>query len=132
MTVDDACDTCDTGDDPVVRRVDAVSDDVFTAMQHRDRRYTLYFLLEHDGTSVDELADVVTGWTHVGEYGMVGRADWTRVYTALLHQHLPMMESAGLLVFDREGGVIDRTEWSPSLVRIVRLAHNAETNVHAG
>lgn len=121
-----------TVDDAPVARSSTVSDDVFTAMQHRDRRYALYFLLEHDGTSLDELTDVVTGWTHVGEYGMVGRADWKRLYTALLHQHLPMLEAADLLVFDRNEGVIERTEWSDSLFRIVRLAHNAETNVHAG
>lgn len=125
MTVDDVC------DDPVARP-DAVSDDVFTAMQHRNRRYTLYFLLEHDSTSLAELTDVVTGWTHVGEYGMVGQADWKRLYTALLHQHLPILEDADLLVFDRNEGSIERTEWSDPLFRIVRLAHNAETNVHAG
>ncbi|MFC4437150.1 hypothetical protein ACFO3C_05525 [Halostagnicola sp. GCM10023398] len=40
-----------------------VIDDAFSVLRNRNRRYALYFLLEHETASLEEVADVVTGWT---------------------------------------------------------------------
>ena len=119
-------------DETTTNRPDVLGDEVFSAMDHRHRRYALYVLLEYDSVSLSELANVVASWIHATEYGMVERDERDRVLTMLAHQHLPSMEAANLLTFDRNGdGRIVCETWPQAVLEFVQLSHDAETT-HAG
>lgn len=81
-----------------------VRDEVFAALRDTDRRLVLYYLREHGSASVEELADVVTGWSSAGSRGMALPADRDDVATALRHRHLPVLEEAGLVTRDDSTG----------------------------
>ncbi|WP_254663500.1 hypothetical protein [Haladaptatus sp. W1] len=48
----------------------SLDDDVYRALASRRRRYAVYALMEWDRVSMDELADVLTGWLYASEYRM--------------------------------------------------------------
>lgn len=77
-------------------------DDAFLVLRDRDRRYALYFLLEHETASVETIADIVTGWARASESGTAGKAAREEVYLNLVHRHVPMMVDAGVVAYDEE------------------------------
>ena len=103
-------------------RVDAIDDRVFVALRNRDRRYVLYFLLEHESASTAELADVLAGWT--SETGVATREDRNERHAALCHRHVPVLEDAGLIHHD--GGCLTRTDWPEPISAFVRGGLEAE------
>lgn len=112
------------------RRPTGLTDDVFGVLREEPRRYALYFLLEYETVSIDELADVVAGWRRVDGFGIVDRSERDAVHTALLHRHLPTMAAAELLTVDSEMGTVTRTNWPTDVREFVELAHDAETGVN--
>ena len=103
-----------------------VLDDVFDALSESPRRQTMYFLLEHERASVDELADVVAGWTASHRSGMVTREERDRIWLSLHHQHLPVLESAGLLVRDTESGVVTLEEFTGEVRTLIEFIYTLE------
>lgn len=103
-----------------------VGDEVFEVLRAPERRFVLYFLLEHPTVSVDELADVVTGWEGAGTHGMATRDDRERVRADLLHRHLPKLSGAGMVEYDRGTGTVRSTLRSPVENRLVRWAYRRE------
>lgn len=107
-------DGCENGHD---RERVGLSDDLFRTLENRDRRYALYFLLEHETVSLTELADVVTGWTHARTQGAVCKRVYDQVLLELRIRHLPVMVDAELVEFDREdervslASVPDSIQW---------------------
>lgn len=101
----------DRGDDPFdVLFDDALDDDVFGALSDFHRRAVVYYLLEAGAASVEELADVVTGWVYASRGRMTTRTDRSRVRRALHHRHLPRLRAANLVRYD---DAADRVELSP-------------------
>lgn len=87
-----------------------VIDGAFAALRSRERRYVCYFLLEHDSASVSELADVVAGWVHAPDGGIVEPKCRTERLLQLRHTHVPKLIDAGLVAHDDES---DRLTLSP-------------------
>lgn len=108
-----------SGDLPDLSRVPA---DVFTALRDRERRYVLYYLLEHRSASVEELADVVTGWSHAGTHGMADRADWDQVQARLSNVHLSQLAESGLVEYDEVAGWVRLTIATPEVTEVIRWA----------
>ena len=113
------------------RGYDPIDDDVFSALEDRQRRYTLYVLAVHESISTEELADVVAGWTGVDEPGMVSRERRDDVYLSLVHRHLPALEQAGLLTREDEGDTVSRTNWTDRVGALVELARKEEIGCDA-
>lgn len=105
---------------------DGLDDDVFRVLRNRDRRYALYFLLEHGTVSLDELADVVVGWTNATTYGTASKRLRDGVYVDLTHRHLPAMADADVIRYDRESGEVSLS-CSATVREFVRLACETET-----
>lgn len=94
------------------RGEDPWSSDFFRALSDRYRRFALYYLLEHDRVSIEELATVVAGWAHATDGDVVGRERRDRIHASLLHRHLPELEAAGLVAVDRGSDSVSRERWS--------------------
>ncbi|WP_255169733.1 DUF7344 domain-containing protein [Natrononativus amylolyticus] len=105
-------------------------DELFTALRNRDRRYALYFLLEHRTVSVDELADVVAGWTRATAYGMASRRVRDHVLLTLRHRHVPALVEAGLV--RTENGTVSLEALSPTTRAFIDRACAVETGVAHG
>lgn len=75
-------------------------DAVFEVFRDRDRRYVLYFLLEHDRVSVQDIGNIVTGWVKANSSEMGHRADRNATLGELRHQHVPLLIESNLVKYD--------------------------------
>jgi len=85
-------------------------DDVFEVLSNPRRRYAVHVLKDEDEpTEIGPLAEQVAAWENEIEVPDVSHAQRKRVYTALQQSHLPKMEEAGVVEFDKDRGVIEPT-----------------------
>lgn len=83
-------------------------DDLFTLLSNRRRRFAVH-LLKHENQPVEigEMATKIAAWeNNIAENEVTGK-DRKRVYTALQQSHLPTMDDAGIVSFNKERGIID-------------------------
>lgn len=106
----------------------AEMDELYLVLRNRERRYALYFLLEYGTTSIEELADAVTGWTRAATYGIASRRVRDQVHMGLKHRHLPAMVEAGLVACD--DGTVSIDPCSDAARGIIRVARRRETTTH--
>lgn len=86
----------------------SLSDDrLYQALSSGQRRRLLYVLLVEESSSVEKLATVLAGWTATESEEMITSEDHKRILTELDHVHLPVLEDAGLVRYDRENGTVD-------------------------
>ncbi|MFC6717582.1 hypothetical protein ACFQGT_04125 [Natrialbaceae archaeon GCM10025810] len=112
---------------PIVDSRTDVIDSTCSLLRNRDRRYALYYLLAQERVPIEELTDVVTGWTRATDFGLADRQLREQVRLELYHQHIPAMQRAGLVRYDPDSGVVAVAE-CPELVRsFIRLARRMET-----
>lgn len=76
----------------------AARDELHRVLSRQLCRRVLTHLLEKNESSVDELADVLSGWET--ENGVVSAERHRQIRIALHHQHLPQLATAGLVTFD--------------------------------
>ncbi|WP_436347732.1 DUF7344 domain-containing protein [Natronorubrum sp. FCH18a] len=79
-----------------------VLDDAFLALRDRTRRYVCYFLLERETASLSEVADVVAGWIHATDGGIVEPQCRSHQYSSLLHTHVPRLVEIGMVHHDEQ------------------------------
>ena len=93
-------------DDPRVSE-----DEIFTMLSNRRRRYVVHALsrgeTDHD---LGSLAEQIAAWEHDVDVGELSYNERKRTYTALQQTHLPKMDDAGLVEFDKNRGEIRPTE----------------------
>lgn len=104
----------------------AVGDEVFLALDDRVRRVALYYLRWRGRVHVEELADVVTGWTVADRRGMAARADRERVRAALLGEHLPLLDRAGLVDHDVATGTVAIEGLPATVGSLIDFAYDRE------
>lgn len=104
-------------------------DALFTALADATRRHAMLYLLDESPASLHEIADVLAGW-RLDEQPAVGHDEHGDVVAALHHRHLPVLDDAGLTVYDRDDGTVEATALAPVVEDTVRLAH-AYGDAHA-
>ncbi|WP_231184117.1 hypothetical protein [Haladaptatus sp. DYF46] len=109
----------------------SLEDDVYRALADRTRRYAVYTLLEWNRVSMDELADVLTGWLHASEYRMATPTDRQQVVTELRHEHVEMLRKAGLASYDSNENRLVLPELSRPVDRLLRWARANEYSTDA-
>lgn len=103
---------------PIADLVDLVADPV--------GRYALLYLAAEGSASLDELADVVTGWVYAGSGAVASPADRERVRVRLYHVTLPRLASLDVARFESEAetaAMDDPSEWMDRFLEWVRTAH---------
>ncbi len=100
----------------------SLDDDVYRALSSTPRRYTLYLLLEWHRISLDELADVLTGWLYAGEYRMATSADREQLLADLRRRDIHMLRKTGLIDYDPREELLVSSEFSPSVIRLLHWA----------
>jgi hypothetical protein len=80
-------------------------------LANRRRRYTIHYLKEQgDSVPLGLLAEQVGAWEQDTHPDELSSAERKTVYTALQQRHLPKMDDAGMVEFDKRAGVIEPTE----------------------
>ncbi|MDQ2071543.1 DUF7344 domain-containing protein [Haloarcula sp. NS06] len=91
-------------------------DTLLRALAAEPRRMICTYLAEHDSATVTELTDVVVGWLKTR-----GRdaCNWDDTRTALHHQHLPILDDAGIVTYDADQQTATLASLPPSATEIL-------------
>ena len=85
-------------------------DELFTILSNRRRRYILHELMREDGQlDIGTLSQEIAAFEDGLELHEVSSSDRKRVYTALHQSHLPKMDKAGVVDFNRDRGTVEPT-----------------------
>lgn len=104
------------------------ADDVFyRALAAQPRRRLLSYLLDREQCSIEELVDVLCGWETTSSR-MVDSERAHQVHIELVHNHLPLLEAAGLLQYDPSDGEVVAEPLAAPVGELIRRSVQAETN----
>jgi len=85
-------------------------DELFDVLSSRRRRYALHMLKgREEAVELGDVAEQVAAWEYGEEVAEVSYDERKRVYTALQQSHLPKMDDAGVVSFDKNRGVVEPT-----------------------
>lgn len=80
---------------------------VYDVLSNKRRRYVVYMLKQNaERTTIGEMAERVAAWEYDISVQQVMGDQRKRVYTALQQTHLPMMDDAGLIAFNKDRGIV--------------------------
>jgi DNA-binding transcriptional ArsR family regulator len=83
-------------------------DVLFDILSNPRRRHALHFLKQRGGPAeVGEMAETLAAWEHGTAVEAISSKQRKRVYTSLYQSHLPKMQRAGIVDYDRPRGVVD-------------------------
>ena len=105
-----ATESSSTDQDDEKRPVSGLSlDVVFNVLRNRRRRLVLKAVEERDGaTTLSELAEYIGGLENDKPPAALNAQERKRVYVGLYQCHLPKMDDAGAIEFDKNRGTVDR------------------------
>ena len=102
--------------------------EVFDAVKNLRRRYALYHLKQQRcPVELGELAEQVAAWENDTTVAEITSEQRKSVYSALYQTHLPKLEEAGIINYDRGRGVVSFSEQGKDLD--LRLASDPQTTV---
>ncbi len=101
--------------------------EIFEVLRNQRRRYVLQFL-KQDGNPVElgDLAQQVAAWEYETTLEDVTPEQRKRVYTTLQQTHLPKMDTAGILRFDSDEGIIEPTDRTNDLNVYLEIVPGSE------
>lgn len=80
---------------------------LYDVLANQRRRFALHYLKwKREPTSLGELAEQVAAWENDCTIAEIDSTERKRVYTALQQSHLPVMDDAGMVAFDKDRGVV--------------------------
>jgi len=99
------------------QRPDRLSrDDVFSILSNRRRRDVLRYLRrDAESASLGDLAERIAAWENDIPVAEVDYKQRKRVYTSLHQTHLPKLDEAGIVEYDRNRGTITLTDRAAEL-----------------
>jgi len=95
-------------------------DDIFHVLQCRRRRLVLKFLQEYDGDGsvpMRDIAEHVAAVEHDTTVDGLASRQRQRVYIALYQDHLPKMDTAGIIDYDQSRGHVAPTAQTVAFYR---------------
>jgi DNA-binding transcriptional ArsR family regulator len=82
-------------------------DTIFSMLSNQRRRYVLYHLHRTSGTvPLRDLAEQIAAWENDVPIPELNYKQRKRVYTSLHQTHLPKLDEAGIVAYDRDRGTI--------------------------
>ncbi|USZ68094.1 hypothetical protein NGM10_15350 [Halorussus salilacus] len=82
-------------------------DEVFEVLKSPRRRYALYYLRREGGeTELSDLTEQVAAWENETTTAALTTEQRKRVYISLYQTHLPKLDEADIVEYDRDAGVV--------------------------
>lgn len=84
--------------------------ELFDVLSNRRRRYAVHMLKHESGSlEIGSMAERIAAWENDIDVNEVTGTERKRVYTALQQSHLPKMDNAGVVEFQKDRGVVEPT-----------------------
>mgnify|MGYP006283688435 CR=1 FL=1 len=90
-------------------------DQVFSILSNRRRRLALHTIRQVGATDLSSLAEQVAAWENDSTVEELTTDERKRVYTSLQQVHLPRMDEADVVAFDKDRGTVEATEAAEEL-----------------
>ena len=84
-------------------------DELFELLSNQRRRHIMHALMCEGTSEIGTLSQEIAAWEDGLDPSEVSSTDRKRVYTALQQSHLPKMDKAGVVNFDRDRGTVEPT-----------------------
>mgnify|MGYP006275976527 FL=1 len=86
-------------------------DELFTVLANQRRRFAVHLLKreEADKLEIGDMAEQIAAWENGIDTAEITGNERKRVYTALQQSHLPKMDDAGVVEFNKDRGVVEPT-----------------------
>lgn len=86
-------------------------DELFDVLANQRRRFAVHLLKreEADKLAIGDMAEQIAAWENGIEAAEITGNERKRVYTALQQSHLPKMDDAGVVNFNKDRGVVEPT-----------------------
>ncbi|OYR41956.1 hypothetical protein [Halorubrum sp. Eb13] len=86
-------------------------DELFDVLANQRRRFAVHLLKreEEDRIAIGDMAEQIAAWENGIETTEITGNERKRVYTALQQSHLPKMDEAGVVEFNKDRGVVEPT-----------------------
>lgn len=112
--------------------LDGGLDSTFRLLADEHRRHLLYLVREHESMTLDDLADVLTGWLAVrhGDDATTPE-DRQQMYTRLYHVHVPKLAATGVVEFDEDSGTVTLDALPPAIDHLLDEALELEPETTA-
>jgi len=102
-------------------------DDVFHLLQTPRRRYVLPYLKEHEGPAeMREIAEQVAAWENDTTVAALTSDERQRVYIPLYQSHLPKLDEEGVVEYDQNRGIVERTELANRFDRYLEVSEEPD------
>lgn len=101
-------------------------DQLYQALTSHQRRRILYYLLEEQDSTVEELATVLSGWEATTTGMMQRPADRSKLFLQLVHHHVPRLADVGLIDYEPHTGSVQLASLHPQIADIIRQSGQAE------
>ncbi|QLG50073.1 DUF7344 domain-containing protein [Natrinema halophilum] len=86
-------------------------DTLFHLLESRRRRWTIRYLKQRGGRAdIGDLAEQIAAWENETSTDRVSSQQRKRAYTALQQRHVPRLDKAGVVDFDRNRGTVEVTD----------------------
>src|SRR6056297_1151521 len=86
-------------------------DDMFHILQCRRRRLVLKYLQEHDTPAkMTDITEKIAAVEHDTTVAALKSQERQRVYIALYQSHLPKLDEEGIIEYQQNRGIVERTE----------------------
>ena len=82
----------------------------FDLLSQSRRRQVLYYLLETDRATIDDLARVVARAEAGASVDEIDGDSENEIAISLIHEHVPKLEAVGVIEYDRERDVVAVTD----------------------
>ncbi|GCF12834.1 hypothetical protein Harman_07690 [Haloarcula mannanilytica] len=100
-------------------------DTLLDVLSSEPRRMVVAYLREHGSASVDELTDVVVGWSQArGE--RVADDTWEQTRTVLYHNHLPALAAVDLVAYDVDEQTVEIAPLSSATTELLSTVQELE------
>lgn len=87
------------------------ADEVYHLLRSRRRRLVLRYLRGSDGPhELRDVAERVAAWEHDTTLEALRSEERQRVYISLYQTHLPSLDEAGVIEYERRRGIVEPTE----------------------
>lgn len=87
------------------------NDELYDVLANQRRRFAVHLLKREEQTMrIGEMAEQIAAWENDVDTAEITGSDRKRVYTALQQSHLPKMDRAGVVEFNKNRGVVEPTE----------------------
>ncbi len=87
-------------------------DEVFTVLSNQRRRWVIHYLKQQNERTVQlrALVDALSAWEYERPVEELSWKKRKRIYTALRQSHLPKLDDANIITYDRSRGTVELTE----------------------